>query len=83
MLTPNTDRILIKQVADESGNPHLVGENLNYGEVVHPGDTKFKVGQRVFYSIYSAATIHDPKDDKNVLYIVAQDDVMAYEGEDI
>lgn len=102
MLVPNIDRILVKRIDIEGnsvGSTVIIpgqltaGENLFYGEVVHAGDTKFKKGQKVYYSEYSVAAIKDlgaiQKGTKSyysnadMLFIVAQDDVMAYEdGED-
>lgn len=71
------------------------GENLFVGEIVHGGDTKFIKGQIVYYSEYSAAAITDmaavmrkektlgqATSEKEVLYVVAEDDIMAYEETD-
>lgn len=67
-------------------------ENLFVGKVVHGGDSKFKKDQLVYYSEFSAAqvldigsvirkerTMGEVTSDKDQLYIVAEDDVMAYE----
>lgn len=102
MIVPNTQRVLVKRVnREEDKRSGLIipgqlkaGENLFYGEVVHPGDTKFKKGQHIYYSEYSAATLIDVGsvfknkitmgqaiNEKNVYYIVAEDDIMAYEEE--
>jgi len=101
MLIPNTDRVLIKRIdisADKIKQNFILpgelkaGENLFLGEIVHPGDTKFKKGQKVYYSEYSTAAIQDigaiergekkylSKED--ALFVVAQDDIMAYEEEE-
>lgn len=68
------------------------GENLYLGQVVNPGKTSFVKGQYVYYSEYSAAscvnvgavqrgemTIGDALKPDQVLYVVAEDDIMAYE----
>lgn len=69
------------------------GENLLFGEVVDGGSTRFHPGDLVYYSEYSAArmyqlgklkrgefkTMTELQDEKNVLYVVAADDIMAYE----
>ena len=100
MIVPNTQRVLIKRVnRDEDKQTGILipgqlkaGENLFYGEVIHPGDTKFKKGQHVYYSEYSAASLVDvgsylagkmglgqAMNEKNIYYVVAEDDIMAYE----
>lgn len=69
-----------------------VGENLYAGEVVHAGESDFKEGSLVFFSEFSAAGVTDvgsvlrgekklteAMDGESVLYIVAEDDVMAYD----
>ena len=97
MLIPNIYRVIIKPLPIEelkaSGDiiagQLKAGENLFYGEIVHPGDTKFKEGQGVFYSEYSAATLLDVRQlqsgeksfselTKEGHVVVAQDDIMAY-----
>ena len=68
------------------------GENLHCGKIIHQGNTKFKKGQVVYYSEYSAAamlnigsvlrgeqTLGDAL--KDPIYVVAADDIMAYEKE--
>jgi len=97
MLKPNIDRVIIKPIhIEELTSSGIIiagqlkaGENLLYGEIVDAGDTKFKQGQGVFYSEYSAANVFDVaeiisggktfsqiKEDNWV--VVAQDDIMAY-----
>lgn len=96
-MIPNTNRVIIKPIPINDlkssgivlpGNL-VVGENLLFGEIFHPGDTTFKKGQYVFYSEYSAASILDAKSlmegtlsmskaSEGGLVVVAQDDVMAY-----
>lgn len=95
MLRPNTFRVLIKPIQIEGVTTQggivlpgklKVGENLLFGEIVDPGDTRFKIGQKVFYSEYSAAAIYDALtalqtgkfNREESLVVVAQDDVMAY-----
>jgi hypothetical protein len=99
MLIPNIDRVIIKPIpVTELKSPTVVltlskelgaGENLCYGKIVHAGDTKFAVGQEVFYAEYSAAVILDMqaiiRGEKNLTkaqedgwVVVAQDDIMAY-----
>lgn len=68
------------------------GENLFVGEIIHPGESQFTKGQVVYYSEYSAAqimdmgavmrkelTLGDVSGDKNAMFIVAEDDIMAYD----
>lgn len=68
------------------------GEALYCGEIIHPGSTSFKKGQVVYYSEYSAAklinmgsvlrkeqSLGDALRDE--CFVVAADDVMAYEEE--
>ncbi len=99
MLIPNTDRVIIKPIqVTELKSPEFVltlsrelgaGENLCYGEIIHAGDTKFSVGQQVFYAEYSAAAILDMgaivSGEKTIVeakkdgwVVVAQDDIMAF-----
>lgn len=94
MIVPNTHRVIIKPIKIKSTASGLVlggdqgmkaGENLLFGEIIHPGDTKFVKGQKVFYSGYSASAITDvQKMNEGIsalaegLVIVAQDDIMAY-----
>lgn len=69
------------------------GENLFVGEVIHPGTTKFSKGQVVYYSEFSASKLVDlsralKKEEtmteaaKRELFVVAEDDIMAYESEE-
>lgn len=102
MIVPNIQRVLIKRInREEDKNSGLIvpgqlkaGENLFYGEVIHPGTTKFKKGQHVYYSEYSAASLIDVGSvfakkftmgeamaQKNIYYVVAEDDIMAMEVE--
>ena len=95
---PNTERVIIRLVQQAKVSGLLVpgqlkaGENLHCGEIVHAGNTKFKVGQIVYYSEYSAAqffnlgsvlrneqALGEAMNEK--FYIVAEDDIMAYEKE--
>lgn len=70
------------------------GENLFAGEVIDPGETKLHKGQLVWYSEFSCARIVDMgkvlrgewKVDEaikadNLLYVVAEDDIMAYDND--
>lgn len=72
-----------------------VGENLFAGEVVDAGDSDLRVGQLVYYSEFSAArvidmgrvlrnelTIDEVIKEDNLLYIVAKDDIMAFDDYD-
>lgn len=67
------------------------GENLYAGRIVHPGSTSFTHDQVVYYSEYSASAIIPVGDYlagtksmgesmQEQLYVVAADDIMAYEG---
>lgn len=97
VVIPNTHRVIIKPFPiSELKSSGLIlpgqltaGENLFYGEILHPGNTKFVKGQGVFYSEYSAANLIDVKpilegnksytDMKDENYVVvAEDDIMAY-----
>lgn len=68
------------------------GENLFVGRIIHPGETSFQKEQIVYYSEYSAARLYDigavirgekkigeVSSEKESFYIVAEDDIMAYE----
>lgn len=92
MIVPNTHRVIIKPIKLKKVGGILlqgdvsVGENLLYGEIIHPGDTRFKKTQKVYYSGYSASAIVDAEKlelgsgaSKEGLVIVAQDDIMAYQ----
>jgi co-chaperonin GroES (HSP10) len=99
MIIPNSDRVLVKRISADSLESAVLlpgqlkaSENLFIGEVVHGGESKFKKGQFVYYSEYSAAQIIDvgsviKKEQtmgqastvKDQLYIVAEDDIMAYD----
>ena len=101
MIIPNTDRVLLKRISADSieSNVLLPGqlkasENLFIGEIVHAGGSKFKKGQFVYYSEYSAAQIMDVGSvirkektmgeaytTKDQLYIVAEEDIMAYDND--
>ena len=93
MIVPNSGRVIIKRlkISDQIKTSGVLvpgqlkaGENLFIGEIVHPGDTKFKIGQVVYYSEYSAAALYDLNKDKTLsesmsepFYIVSNDDIMA------
>ena len=95
-IIPNTYRILVRRIEVPQVSHILTpgqlkaGENLLAGIVIHPGDSKFKKGQLVYYSEYSASAVFDigavlrgEKEYGEVLqdklYIVAKEDVMAFE----
>lgn len=99
-IAPNIERVLVRPINFSEGRANEIlipgqmkaGENLFLGEIVHAGSTKFKVGQRVYYSEYSAAAIfplHQVIDGtmkfgeattkENTMMVVAEDDIMAYE----
>ena len=96
-MIPNTHRVIIKPIEiSELKSSGLIiagqlkaGENLFYGLIEHPGDTKFAKGQGVFYSEYSAAALIDAKAilsgekdysdlSRESFVVVAEDDIMAY-----
>lgn len=69
-----------------------VGENLYAGEVIHAGESALRVGSLVFFSEFSAAGVTDlgavlrkekqlseVMNGENILYVVAEDDIMAYD----
>lgn len=70
-----------------------IGENLMVGKIVHSGDTEFAKDQLVYFSDYSMSSIVDVRpfldggkalsemQDEKQMFIVAADDVMAYEVE--
>lgn len=101
-LIPNTNRVLLKRLnlsEKAQANAQILipgqlkaGENLYLGEVINGGDTKFKPGDLVYYSEYSAAALFDlgpvqrgeipysqVLGEGNAMFIVAEDDIMAYE----
>jgi len=99
-IIPNTERVLIRllQSIPTENAPVLIpgqlkaGENLLCGAIIHPGNTKFKKNQIVYYSEYSAATVANiggvlrgeltmGEAIQEKLYVVAADDIMAYEEE--
>lgn len=102
-IVPNIERVLVKLISQKDLINEVnilvpgqlkAGENLLYGEIVDGGNTKFKPGQRVYYSEYSASalfrigsvdrgelTLGQAGHEENKLYVVAEDDVMAYETE--
>ena len=103
MLVPNRGRVLIRPVLiDELKSSGIVvagqlkaGENLLYGTISAVAtDSAFVIGQRVFYSEYSAANLIDyrPVADgskkfsevqKEGLVVVAEDDIMAYDPTEV
>ena len=95
-IVPNIERIFIRLIQQARLSSIIMpgqlkaGEALHCGEVVDPGDTKFKVGQVVYYSEYSASQIYNigaalrgecslGEAMQSAYYIVAADDVMAYD----
>src|SRR5690242_6924823 len=102
VIVPNDDRVLIKYLDyGEIKKSQIVlsgqlraGDNLLIGRVVHPGKSKFKVDQLIFYSEYSAAALMqfnkvvrgewtpgEALKKENGFVVVAEDDIMAYEEE--
>ena len=70
------------------------GENLFVGEVVHAGDSKLHLGQLVWFSEFSNAriidmgkvlrgewTVDEAIKSENLLYILAKDDIMAFDDD--
>lgn len=102
-IIPNSDRVLLKNISPQEASMSTeggliipgqlkAGENLFIGEIIEPGQTKFKKGQRVYYSEYSAAALWDlgkvirgemaageAMRKENTMVVVAEDDIMAYE----
>ena len=96
MIVPGKGRVLIQPILISNLKSGFIlsedvnaGDNLLYGEVIHPGTTEFKKGQKVMYSQYSATALVDARavveDElsiadakKAALVVLAQDDVMAY-----
>lgn len=99
MIVPNDKRVIVKRlkVSDRIKSTGVLaagqlkaGENLFVGEIAHPGSTKFKKGQVVYYSEYSAAALYDLREDKTLseamkepFFVVAEDDVMAYDDKKV
>jgi co-chaperonin GroES (HSP10) len=100
MLVPNKDRLIVKRLKhDENQNGIILpgqlkaGDNLFAGQVMHAGETRFVLGQVVYYSEYSAASIMPVAGvlsgevslgqlmTSEPLFVVCEDDVMAYEEE--
>ena len=102
-LAPNIERVIIKpiQIGSVGQETKLLipgqlkaGENLLCGEVIHAGGTRFKAGDVVYYSEYSAAVVvrvgrlHHGENIsmtdllKEALVVVAEDDIMSFEEED-
>ncbi len=101
MVKPNIERVIIKPIPIENLSSSGVivsgqlkaGENLLYGEIYDPGDTRFHKGQGVFYSEYSSSNVFDVKQmingnktfteiQKEGWVVVAQDDILAYYDDD-
>jgi co-chaperonin GroES (HSP10) len=106
MLTPNTGRLIVKPIKEQPltssgliiGGQLKAGENLFVGIIVEAGEfsAKFRKGQIVYYSEYSASGVVDmgpvfagaldmgkATRDENMMIVVSEDDVMAYESEDV
>lgn len=103
-LQPNDLRVLVKRVVS-AANPGKIlmagqlvaGENLLVGTVVATAEgSKFRTGQIVYYSEYSAAAVMDMAkffkgeytlsqvyNVGNMMTVVPEDDIMAYETEDV
>lgn len=97
-IVPNIERVIVRLLQTTSAMAPIAvpgqlkaGEGLHTGEVVHPGNTKFKEGQVVYYSEYSAARLSNVgsmlRGEQTLgkvmgedFYVVAADDIMAYEG---
>lgn len=73
------------------------GENLYIGRIVAPGTSVFKKGQIVMFMEYSMASFYkdyprlekesvlvsEQNDPANRWYVLAADDIMTYEADDI
>lgn len=100
MIVPNDDRVLVKQIKNERIQENIlmpgqlkVGENLYAGEIVHTGnDDRLRIGQLVYFSEFSAAsiidvskvlsgelTMNEAMEDDRLLYVLGFDDIMAYD----
>lgn len=98
-IVPNVERVILRLVqTTRAMSPILMpgqlkaGEALYTGEIVHPGNTKFKKGQIVYYSEYSAARLSNVgsvlREEQTLgsvfktdYFVVAADDIMAFEKE--
>jgi co-chaperonin GroES (HSP10) len=93
---PNSERVIIRLIQQARISPVLLpgqlkaGENLHCGEIIDPGETKFKKGQIVYYSEYSASQFYNlgsvfrgeqtmGEVMNEAYFIVSADDIMAYE----
>lgn len=103
MLKANIERIIVKPVEQQALSQSNIimpgqmktGENLLVGIVEEPGETKFKKGQIVYYSEYSASAVVDlnglfkgtmtfgeiSKNTDIAYIVVAADDIMAYDDD--
>lgn len=96
MITPAPGRVLIRNIKRDTktssgimiGGSALQQENLLYGEIVSVSEFKIKdepeiplkVGDKVFYSRYSATTVGQLENNEMKEYeIVSTLDIMAYE----
>lgn len=85
MIVPTQGRLLIRKVdrkdVTSSGGIVLPGqtlqaENLDYGEIVD-GNGLYDVGQKVFFSRYSATMLTDEAG--KTMFVVSDLDIMAIE----
>lgn len=98
-ISPNDERVIIRLIKTTSAMSAVLtpgqlkaGEALHTGQIVHPGDTKFKKDQIVYYSEYSAAKLTNVGSvlrgeqllgtamGEGDYHVVAADDIMAFEN---
>lgn len=67
MIIPTNENILVTPLQREVktstgiilGNTSTTQEGLQFGEVIHPGKSQYKKGDKIFYSLYSAVWVND------------------------
>jgi len=52
-----------------AGGQEMQEESLRFGEIVHPGESEFKKGDKVIYSAYSGAWITDDDGEYQLLNV--------------
>jgi len=85
MIIPTNENILVKTLDREVktgsgliiGNTSTMEEGLKMGEIVHPGNSPYKKGDKIFYSGYSAVWVTDDKGES--FHMICHLDVMGKE----
>jgi co-chaperonin GroES (HSP10) len=85
MIIPKNENVLVKPLDREvkTGSGLIIGststmeEGLKLGEIVHPGNSDFKKGDKIFYSAYSSVWVSDDKGDS--YHMICHLDIMGIE----